>query len=139
MPVVPEVNSRDAVCSGSTATRGAVAGNRDVVEVLHVVGARDGYIARQLKRWYGQFQGSQEQEKAAGVYREAAIVHEVHDQLVARKPEQLGAVIAHGDYRLDNCLVSPEGDMVAVLDWELCTLGDPLAEEAGGAGGADQC
>jgi aminoglycoside phosphotransferase (APT) family kinase protein len=34
----------------------------------------------------------------------------------------------HGDYRLDNCMVNPDGDVIAVLDWEICTLGDPMAD-----------
>ena len=36
--------------------------------------------------------------------------------------------MVHGDYRLDNCIVSADGEVLAVLDWELCTLGDPLAD-----------
>ena len=110
----------------------------DVLVALHEVdpdsvglgdlGKREDYVGRQLRRWYGQFQASQEQEKEAGVFREAAIVGEVHDALVARKPEQLGAAIAHGDYRLDNCMFADDGSLAAVLDWELCTLGDPLAD-----------
>ena len=43
-------------------------------------------------------------------------------------PEQGPATIVHGDYRLDNCMVDDDGDVVAVLDWEICTLGDPLAD-----------
>src|SRR5262249_41007760 len=42
--------------------------------------------------------------------------------------EQGPATIVHGDYRLDNCMLSPDGTIAAVLDWELCTLGDPLAD-----------
>ena len=45
-----------------------------------------------------------------------------------RIPEQVGYGIVHGDYRLGNMLVSGEGRVQAVLDWELCTLGDPLAD-----------
>ena len=92
------------------------------------LGKKEDYIGRQLRRWHGQFQGSQEQEKEAGVHRPADIVTEVHDLLVAKKPAQQGAVIAHGDYRLDNCMFGDDGKVVAVLDWELCTLGDPLAD-----------
>jgi aminoglycoside phosphotransferase (APT) family kinase protein len=43
-------------------------------------------------------------------------------------PAQGPAAIVHGDYRLDNCLMSEDGTIVAVLDWELCTLGDPMAD-----------
>jgi aminoglycoside phosphotransferase (APT) family kinase protein len=43
-------------------------------------------------------------------------------------PTQLGASIVHGDYRLGNMLTGADGHIAAVLDWELCTLGDPLAD-----------
>ncbi|MEX2292727.1 MAG: phosphotransferase family protein [Acidimicrobiales bacterium] len=84
------------------------------------LGKKEGYIARQLKRWYGQFQQSQT--------REIKAVDEVHDALAARIPEQGPAAIVHGDYRLDNCMTDDDGDIIAVLDWEICTLGDPLAD-----------
>jgi aminoglycoside phosphotransferase (APT) family kinase protein len=87
---------------------------------LSDLGRHEGYIARQLKRWYGQWQQSQT--------RELPLVGEVHDALAARIPEQGPATIVHGDYRLDNSIVSDAGDVVAVLDWEICTLGDPLAD-----------
>ena len=53
---------------------------------------------------------------------------EVHDELLRRIPAQGPATIVHGDYRLDNCMVDSDGNVVAVLDWEICTLGDPLAD-----------
>jgi len=84
------------------------------------LGKKDGYIARQLKRWYGQFQQSQTRDLPA--------VDEVHDALAARIPEQGPAAIVHGDYRLDNCMTDGDGNVIAVLDWEICTLGDPLAD-----------
>jgi len=92
------------------------------------LGRRDGYLERQLKRWYGQFQKSQEQEQEAGVFRPAPIVDEVHQMLVERAPNQQGVAIVHGDYRLDNTVIGDDGKVQAVLDWELCTLGDPLAD-----------
>jgi aminoglycoside phosphotransferase (APT) family kinase protein len=84
------------------------------------LGKKDGYIARQLKRWYSQFQQSQT--------RELRNVDDVHDALSARIPEQGPAAIVHGDYRLDNCMTDADGNVIAVLDWEICTLGDPLAD-----------
>ncbi len=84
------------------------------------LGRKDGYIARQLKRWYGQFEQSK--------MREVPEVDEVYEYLSARIPDQQAATIVHGDYRLDNCMLGPTGDVVAVLDWEICTLGDPLAD-----------
>lgn len=89
---------------------------------------RDGYIERQLRRWHGQFGKSQEQAKEIGVYRPVPLVDEVHKILVDRLPEQQGTAIVHGDYRLDNTIMSDDGRIMAVLDWELSTLGDPLAD-----------
>ncbi|MDR2987027.1 MAG: phosphotransferase family protein [Nocardiopsaceae bacterium] len=89
---------------------------------------RDGYIERQLRRWHGQFGKSQEQAKEIGVYRPVPLVDEVHKILTDRLPGQQGTAIVHGDYRLDNTIMSAEGRIMAVLDWELCTLGDPLAD-----------
>jgi aminoglycoside phosphotransferase (APT) family kinase protein len=80
----------------------------------------EGYIARQLKRWHGQWKQSQTRPLPA--------VDRVHDRLAARIPEQGAATIVHGDYRLDNTMISTDGDLLAVLDWEICTLGDPLAD-----------
>ena len=84
------------------------------------LGRKEGYIARQLKRWYSQFNQSK--------LREVPLVDEMHDFLSAHIPEQQGAAIVHGDYRLDNCMLTPQGQVAAVLDWEICTLGDPLAD-----------
>ena len=92
------------------------------------LGRKEGYLARQLKRWYGQFERSQEQEREAGVFRPAPIVDEVHELLVQAAPEQQAVAIVHGDYRLDNTVIGDDGAVRAVLDWELCTLGDPLAD-----------
>ena len=58
-------------------------------------------------------------------------MRELHDRLVASIPEQQGAGIVHGDYRLDNCIMAGDGSVAAVLDWELCTLGDVLMDVAG--------
>jgi aminoglycoside phosphotransferase (APT) family kinase protein len=87
---------------------------------LSDLGRHEGYIARQLKRWYGQWQQSQTRRLPA--------VDEVHDLLNSRIPEQGPACIVHGDYRLDNTMVDDGGHVIAVLDWEICTLGDPMAD-----------
>lgn len=81
---------------------------------------REDYVARQLKRWLGQF----EQTKT----REIPAIARAHDLLASRIPEQGTAAIVHGDYRPGNCIVDDRGEVAAVLDWELCTLGDPLAD-----------
>ncbi|MBV9254470.1 MAG: phosphotransferase family protein [Actinobacteria bacterium] len=87
------------------------------------LGRREGYIERQLKRWYSQFKQSSEL-----LNRTVPLVDEVHDFLAARIPEQGPATIVHGDYRLDNTMLGDDGNVKAVLDWEICTLGDPLAD-----------
>jgi aminoglycoside phosphotransferase (APT) family kinase protein len=87
---------------------------------LSDLGRHEGYIARQLKRWYGQWNAQKT--------RELTSIDRVHDLLLARVPDQGPASIVHGDYRLDNCMVGDDGTVVAVLDWEICTLGDPMAD-----------
>ena len=80
----------------------------------------EGYIERQLKRWYGQFENSKT--------RELPLLEQVYESLLSEVPEQGPATIVHGDYRLDNCMIGADGRINAVLDWEICTLGDPLAD-----------
>jgi aminoglycoside phosphotransferase (APT) family kinase protein len=94
----------------------------DIDEIgLGDLARRGGYIERQLKRWTTQWESSKTRELAA--------IDEVARRLGQRIPEQQGVVIAHGDYRFGNCLTDTDvGRIAAVLDWELCTLGDPLAD-----------
>jgi len=87
---------------------------------LGELGRKEDYVARQLKRWQGQWEKSKTRELPA--------VDEVHERLASSIPEQGPATIVHGDYRLDNMILSPAGEIAAVVDWELCTLGDPLAD-----------
>ena len=87
---------------------------------LGELGKKQEYVARTLHRWYGQWEKSKT--------REIALIDDVHERLAARIPEQGPATIVHGDYRLDNMILSPSGEVAAVVDWELCTLGDPLAD-----------
>jgi aminoglycoside phosphotransferase (APT) family kinase protein len=89
---------------------------------------RAGYRQRQLRGWHGQCGKSHEQAREIGVYRPVPLVDEVHKILTDRLPAQQGTAIVHGDYRLDNTIMSADGRIMAVLDWELSTLGDPLAD-----------
>lgn len=84
-------------------------------------GKPQGYVARQIRRWSEQYRAS-----------ETETVPEM-DRLIAwlpgACPADSGAAIVHGDFRLDNCIIHPtEPRVIAVLDWELSTLGDPLAD-----------
>ena len=82
---------------------------------------RDGYIERQMRRWSAQWEGSKT--------REIPAIDEVAARLRDHIPQQRATTIAHGDYRFGNCLADVgRGRITAVLDWELCTLGDPLAD-----------
>jgi aminoglycoside phosphotransferase (APT) family kinase protein len=84
------------------------------------LGKKEDYVARQLHRWQKQWEGSKT--------REVPLVEQVHDRLLGLIPEQGPATLVHGDYRLDNMILDDSGDVAAVVDWELCTLGDPLAD-----------
>ena len=85
------------------------------------LGRKEDYVARQLRRWNGQWEKSKTRELAA--------IDRVHERLAARIPAQEGVSIVHGDYRLDNMVIHPtEARVIAVLDWELGTLGEPLAD-----------
>jgi len=86
---------------------------------LGTLGRKEAYIARQLKRWTTQWENSKQ--------REIPAMDAARALLGERLPEQVGATIVHGDYRLGNMIVA-DGRIQGVLDWELCTLGDPLAD-----------
>jgi aminoglycoside phosphotransferase (APT) family kinase protein len=102
----------------------------DVLADLHTVdpdsiglgdlGRKEAYLDRQLKRWRTQWENSKTRELDA--------MEETYDLLIAAKPEQKYTGIVHGDYRLGNMLSTAQGEIAAVLDWELCTLGDTLAD-----------
>ncbi len=83
------------------------------------LGRREAYLARQLKRWNRQWEATKTHEIPE--------MEETSRLLEEQMPEQVGATIVHGDYRLGN-MISGGGRIRAVLDWELCTLGDPLAD-----------
>ena len=95
----------------------------DVAEVgLSDFGRPEGFMARQVRRWTTQWEATRDRERPG------------LDALAARLAETVPATqrtgIVHGDYRLDNCLLDPgqPGRIRAVLDWEMSTLGDPLAD-----------
>ncbi len=88
---------------------------------LEGFGKPDGYIARQLKTWTRQYEASKTQEMPA------------MDKLIAtlqqHLPEDGAATIVHGDFRPGNMIFAPDrDDVAAVLDWELSTIGHPLAD-----------
>jgi aminoglycoside phosphotransferase (APT) family kinase protein len=104
----------------------------DVLGTLHQVspqevglgefGRPDGYMARQVARWSKQWDAS----RIEGLESLDAFAADLADQLPATQRH----TVVHGDYRLDNTVLDPVdvGRVVAVLDWEMSTLGDPLAD-----------
>ncbi|MCW3841291.1 phosphotransferase family protein [Micromonospora yasonensis] len=104
----------------------------DTLAALHLVdpaevgladfGRPEGYLARQVRRWAGQLDRSRS--------RPLPGIDELRDALAGSVPEGANAGrIVHGDYRLDNLLAVVDPVAVrAVLDWEMATLGDPLAD-----------
>lgn len=126
--------SRDDVAGWSDADVGDCAGALvEALAALHAVdpvaiglgdyGRHDGYAARQVRRWSGQWASVGADEPRA-------------DRLLAwlseRVPDQFRSAVVHGDYRVDNVLLDPgdPGRVLAIVDWELSTLGDPVADVA---------
>lgn len=107
----------------------------DAMVALHAVdqdavglgdlGRPEGYLERQLRRWLGQ------SEKASDTVR-ADRLPDLAARLGRSMPTSPSSRIIHGDYRLDNYVVDPgdPGRILAILDWELSTLGDPVADLA---------
>ena len=89
---------------------------------LEGFGKPTGYLDRQLRR----FNGLWEVNKT----RELPLVQEVADWLAANKPDSPEATIVHGDFRLGNTMFADEAParLVAIFDWEMATIGDPLAD-----------
>lgn len=106
----------------------------DTLVALHAVdpeavgigafGRPTGYLERQVRRWYDQW--------TRVATREVADVETLHARLAACCPRETGAAIVHGDFRVDNAILDADdvGVVRAVVDWEMATLGDPLADLA---------
>ncbi len=107
----------------------------DVLADLHSVdpdavglgdlGKKDSYVARQLKTWYRSWTASIEDAK-----HDDERAHELQRYFLENVPEQGPARVVHGDYGLHNVLIGPDHKVAAVVDWEISTLGDPMADLA---------
>jgi aminoglycoside phosphotransferase (APT) family kinase protein len=89
---------------------------------LEGFGKPTGYLERQLRRFGGLWEHNRT--------REIAQMEEVGRWLAANLPQSPPATIVHGDYRLGNTMFAPEAPahLAAILDWEMATIGDPLAD-----------
>jgi aminoglycoside phosphotransferase (APT) family kinase protein len=84
-------------------------------------GRPDGYLARQVKRWHAQWRASETSPRPE--------LDELVERLTATMPAQGAPAIVHGDYRLTNVIYRTDvSGIAAVVDWEMATLGDPLAD-----------
>ncbi len=91
-------------------------------------GRPEGFMARQVRRWSTQWAQARDASPADGAA--AAALTDLAELLAATVPATQRHAIVHGDYRIDNCLfdAGDPGRMAAVLDWEMSTLGDPMAD-----------
>jgi aminoglycoside phosphotransferase (APT) family kinase protein len=89
---------------------------------LEGIGKPSGYLERQLKLWTKLWD--------INATRELAACHALGRRLLAAMPETAETTVVHGDYRLGNVMVAadPPARVAAILDWEMATLGDPLAD-----------
>jgi aminoglycoside phosphotransferase (APT) family kinase protein len=125
----PYRNRNELAALGPKRTRGIALSLVDTLADLHAVdpqtvglgdfGRPEGFLERQLRRWGKQLDASRS--------RDLPGIDRLHERLAARLPVSKEATILHGDYRLDNTLVLDDR-INAVLDWEMSTLGDPLAD-----------
>ena len=135
MERVPGVVIRDALPSfvDTPAARRAISLELvDTLAILHSVdwraaglegfGKPEGYLERQIRRWMGQFDGARN--------RDIPELDQVSAWLRDHLPESPPATIVHGDYRMDNVMYASAlpARVIAILDWEMSTLGDPLAD-----------
>ncbi len=133
MQNVPGTVYRSARETGQLSPERAVGMSQALIDVLadlHDVdpvsiglgdfGRPDGYLTRQLSRWHKQLESSRT--------RDLVGMDDLFAQLTADIPVSGPAAIVHGDYRLDNCIIGDDDRVAAVLDWEMATLGDPLAD-----------
>lgn len=107
----------------------------DVLADLHAVdpdqvglsdlGKKDDYVGRQLKTWYRSWTSS-----IAGARFDDERAHSLQKYFLEHLPEQGPARVVHGDYGTHNCLFGADCRVAAVVDWEISTLGDPLADLA---------
>jgi aminoglycoside phosphotransferase (APT) family kinase protein len=129
---VPYRSESELEALGESRTR--LIGERlvDTLAALHLVdvasvgladfGRPEGFLGRQVRRWGQQLDASRS--------RDVAGIDDLRARLGDHIPAEGPGTVVHGDYRLDNVLVTPADEIGAVVDWEMATLGDPLTDVA---------
>lgn len=92
---------------------------------LGELGKKENYVGRQLRTWFRSWTSS-----VADAEYDDPRAHELQEFFAANIPDQGPARVVHGDYGLHNCLIGSDAGVAAVVDWEISTLGDPLADLA---------
>jgi aminoglycoside phosphotransferase (APT) family kinase protein len=120
----------DDLTSAGTAPRTVASNLVDALAELHLVdhetigltrlGHPDGFVARQVAGWTDRWRRAREDDEPA--------MEAVSARLAASIPEPQAAVLLHNDFKLDNTMVGVDGAVVAVLDWDMATIGDPLVD-----------
>jgi aminoglycoside phosphotransferase (APT) family kinase protein len=89
---------------------------------IHRIGKPEGFLERQIIGWKGRWERAKTSETPA--------IEAVTQWLIERIPDPQGATLVHNDFKLDNVMLDSENPsrVVAVLDWEMCTVGDPLVD-----------
>ena len=114
--------SRWQLCEGLARTMAAIH-TVDIDAVgLGSLARREGYVERQVGRWSGQWEKFDHSENT--------IIGDIGRRLSKAMPKSSQTTVVHGDYRIGNVMVAKDNptQIVAVLDWEMATLGDPLAD-----------
>jgi len=110
------------LCESFLDTLVAIHGATPADPVIGGLGKPLGYVARQVDGWTKRWQAARTEEAPA--------VEQLAAWLAEHKPEESGACLVHNDFKFDNLVLDPKspGRIVAVLDWEMATLGDPLLD-----------
>jgi aminoglycoside phosphotransferase (APT) family kinase protein len=122
------------------AYRAASEGLLDALVALHDVdlatagldglGHPDGFVERQVRGWSGRWERARALAREAGSAREVPLLDRLGERLLAAIPKAPAPVLLHNDFKFDNVMIDPRdpGRVVAILDWEMATTGDPLVD-----------